>query len=185
MRRQCLINSPYGHPSSSPTVNTITSFHLTDSLDIFTNTSINRVIHPNLYKAITSHMLSTKKLIRNNKGTLLVWYKSPSEWSSLLHNYAIRTGNTSGAIMTMYELIEGEDSVGEEFHALPEDIWRIVLDELEREGKGKGVWSGHCTKLDRDWNQICIMWAMHYMNRNVSFNTCCSNLFLMLAWSAA
>lgn len=113
------------------------TFHLTDSLDIFTNASINRVIHPNLYKAITSQMLATKKLIRNSKGTLLVWYKSPSEWSSLLHNYAIKTGNTSGAIMTMYELMEGEDSVGEEFHALPEDIWRLVLVELEREGKAR------------------------------------------------
>lgn len=112
-------------------------FYLTDSLDIFTNSSINRTIHPNLYKAITTHMLSTKKLSKSNKGTFLVWYKSPSEWSSLLHNYAVRTGNTSGAILTLYELMEGEESVGEEFHALPEDTWRVVLEELEREGKAR------------------------------------------------
>lgn len=46
------------------------------------------------------------------KSSILVYWRRPSEWSQLIYKFVERTGGI-GSIFTVYDLIEGDDSVKE------------------------------------------------------------------------
>lgn len=114
-------------------------FTLNSSLPVFSNSSIGRRVRGDLFKAIIECMLGRRLLTKHPSiaGDYVVWWRSIEDWSSALYQYAQETGNVGGAIMTVYELVEGEDSVGQVFHGIPEIVWRPVFKALERDGRAK------------------------------------------------
>lgn len=41
----------------------------------------------------------------------------------------------TGSVMTFYELLEGDDTTGTEFHGMDPDIFALAIAELESRGK--------------------------------------------------
>lgn len=47
----------------------------------------------------------------DSKEEIIVWWRKLSDWASLVENWVSANG-LKGSIFTMYELIEGESSIG-------------------------------------------------------------------------
>lgn len=69
-----------------------------------------------------------------NKNRWEVYWHSLEEWGAIIYNYVSEKGFT-GSVMTLYELCEGEDSTGEEFHGLDHGVVVKALKTLEGQGK--------------------------------------------------
>ena len=61
---------------------------------------------------------------------------SPEEWGSLIYAYVKDRGMSNG-VYTLYELTEGSDTVGQEFHGLEKETLIESLKTLERKGKAE------------------------------------------------
>ncbi len=73
----------------------------------------------------------------NRKKTkVLLFWKSPSEWAERLYKHVCDTGQT-GSIVTVYELFMSDESKGQDFHGLPEPMWRRIIAVLEEQGRAK------------------------------------------------
>ncbi|KAK4058195.1 hypothetical protein OIO90_000934 [Microbotryomycetes sp. JL221] len=84
--------------------------------------------------------LSSSK--RNSATAVLVYWRRPEEWATVIYDWIKQTGQTN-SIMTFWELTEGGDLVHlQEFYQLPEPVLRRALDTLVKQGKAqvfKGV----------------------------------------------
>ncbi|EAT45770.1 AAEL002970-PA [Aedes aegypti] len=63
-----------------------------------------------------------------------VYWHTLDEWSSLLHGWAVANGMTN-TVCTLYELVAGDHTVGEEFHGLDQTVLKKALKVLETKGK--------------------------------------------------
>lgn len=119
--------------------------------DPFVNESINRKASPDLIREILNYMAenSIQNYIPNNlhnalldraewqgknSNTCLIYWKNPEEWAGLIYGH-IRDSGQIGSIVTVYELFQGDETVGCQFHGLPELFWGRVLKALQRSGK--------------------------------------------------
>ncbi|KAL9108160.1 MAG: hypothetical protein Q9227_007014 [Pyrenula ochraceoflavens] len=74
--------------------------------------------------------------IGKDKTEYWVWWKRPEEWASLLENWVEGTGQ-KGQILTLYELIEGEDTKSEFFHGMDMEVLQRSLTVLVKRGKAQ------------------------------------------------
>lgn len=94
------------------------------------------------------------------KSSVLILWRRPAEWAELVYKFVERIGGI-GSIFTVYDLIEGDDSIKEgkrwfnidknlrydhilfffflfiEFHGLPENLMKLVIGEMEKSGKAR------------------------------------------------
>ena len=70
----------------------------------------------------------------NNRTTLRILWRSPQELASDIYRWATTSGQL-GSVVTLYELHSGEDSTGQSFSGLDEDLIRRALTILESQGK--------------------------------------------------
>lgn len=70
------------------------------------------------------------------KTKFLILYKSLAEWSALLYTFVDRSGQM-GSVFTVYELLEGDDTINEEFYGMDRALFMRVLEYMEREGRAK------------------------------------------------
>lgn len=68
------------------------------------------------------------------KEKCIVYWNSPEEWASLIYAWVSNTGQIGG-VVTLYEIINSEDTADQEFHQCDEAIIRKALDVLVRQGK--------------------------------------------------
>uniref|UniRef100_UPI00358DEB33 vacuolar protein-sorting-associated protein 25-like n=2 Tax=Myxine glutinosa TaxID=7769 RepID=UPI00358DEB33 len=82
------------------------------------------------------------------KNRCLVLWRRPEEWGNLLYQWVIKVGLTN-TVCTLYELVNGEDTVKEEFHGLEEWLMLRALQCLQDEGKAEvfGVGEGQGVKF--------------------------------------
>lgn len=80
------------------------------------------------------------------KTRFLILYKSLAEWSQLLYAWVDRTGQM-GNVFTLYELLEGEETRGEEFHGMDRELFKKVLKRMEEENRAKIFSATDPTKL--------------------------------------
>ncbi|KAI9804369.1 MAG: hypothetical protein M1833_007176 [Piccolia ochrophora] len=79
------------------------------------------------------------------EGEWWVWWRSVGEWSSLVREWVDRTG-MKNTVLTLYELTEGDATIGTELHGLPPDVLRKALDVLVKRkeaqvfGSEEGGW---------------------------------------------
>ncbi|ETN62997.1 vacuolar protein sorting-associated protein 25 [Anopheles darlingi] len=61
------------------------------------------------------------------------WHTLP-EWATLVHDWAVANGMTN-TVCTLYELVAGDTTVGEEFHGLEQGVFKKILKTLEARGR--------------------------------------------------
>lgn len=67
---------------------------------------------------------------------VFIHWRKPEEWARLVEDYVERTGQ-KGAVMTIYELAEGEATRGSELHGIDADVLRRALGVLVKKGRAQ------------------------------------------------
>jgi len=70
------------------------------------------------------------------RGRLFVWWRSPAEWAALVVAH-VQARGLQGQVCTVYELREGEDTVGAPFHLMAPAAFARVLETLEAQGQAR------------------------------------------------
>ncbi|GAB1315760.1 hypothetical protein MFIFM68171_05970 [Madurella fahalii] len=65
-----------------------------------------------------------------------VYWRTPEEWASLVEGWVEATGQR-GSVLTVYELVEGDGTLGEEFHGLDQELLLKALNVLVKRGKAQ------------------------------------------------
>lgn len=71
-------------------------------------------------------------------GEVFVLWHSLEEWASKLQDSIEVTGQR-GAVLTAYEMTEGEQSRGREWEGMPAEVFRRVVDVLVRRGRAATI----------------------------------------------
>uniref|UniRef100_A0AAQ4QMV2 Vacuolar protein-sorting-associated protein 25 n=1 Tax=Gasterosteus aculeatus aculeatus TaxID=481459 RepID=A0AAQ4QMV2_GASAC len=108
-----------------------------------------RVQHTSLYlffPLLLSNLSGNLEWLDKNKSRCLVMWRRPEEWGKLIHQWVSKNGMVN-SVFTLYELSNGDDTEGEEFHGLEDWMLLRSLQALQTDGKaeiiimddGKGV----------------------------------------------
>ena len=105
---------------------------------VFTNPKISRSLDSSfillLYHELVKRNLAEWKKDSKNS-VLFLYYKTPDEWATILYQYIIDTGQTN-SVLTLFELLQGDDTLNQEFHGLDSDFFKSkILDVLVKSGK--------------------------------------------------
>ncbi|KAI1814279.1 ESCRT-II complex, vps25 subunit [Poronia punctata] len=65
-----------------------------------------------------------------------IYWKTPEEWAALIEAWVDDTAQ-KGTVLTLYELSEGEDTIGTEFHGLDLELLQKALQVLVKRGKAQ------------------------------------------------
>lgn len=125
---------------------------------LFTNTTLSRSLSLRDAKALLSWMASAeggnraeffssagggrgKKGDEGEAGRVWIYWRRPEEWAALLEEWVERTGQR-GVVLTLYEIVEGEASVREEFQGMDVELLRVSLGVCVKRGKAQVFSSG-------------------------------------------
>ncbi|KAI1741640.1 ESCRT-II complex subunit-domain-containing protein [Xylaria scruposa] len=65
-----------------------------------------------------------------------VYWRTPEEWAALVETWVDETAQ-KGTVLTLYELSQGEDTVGTEFHGLDPELLQKALQVLVKRNKAQ------------------------------------------------
>ncbi|CAK4032369.1 Hypothetical predicted protein [Lecanosticta acicola] len=110
--------------------------------DLFQNTSIKRSLKPNDIRAVLEYMSQSGRTVdfipsasrSEQSNTCWVYWRSIGEWADTIYGWVDDTGQ-KGAVLTVYELREGEGVIGREWEGVEEEFLRKVLNVLVKRGK--------------------------------------------------
>ncbi|CAG9580917.1 unnamed protein product [Danaus chrysippus] len=113
---------------------------------LFNNTAIDRRLSPEGVLTVLEDMAKSGKAapIDKSKNVWEVYWHSLDEWGNMIYNWASSNG-LNNTVCTLYELREGDNTVGEEFHGLDMNILIKALKALSSNGK--------CELIEFDDNQ--------------------------------
>uniref|UniRef100_T1JMR6 Vacuolar protein-sorting-associated protein 25 n=1 Tax=Strigamia maritima TaxID=126957 RepID=T1JMR6_STRMM len=74
--------------------------------------------------------------IDKQKKRCYVYWRTPSEWGKQIYDWVSANGMT-GTVCTLYELCNGDDTQGEEFHGINSSVLMKALKILEAERKAE------------------------------------------------
>ncbi|KAF6019902.1 VPS25 [Bugula neritina] len=105
---------------------------------LFNNKSIQRKLATEHIVGILN-VLSKKghvEWLDTNKKSCIIMWRTPEEWGKLIYDWAKSFG-LMNTVCTLYELTNGEDSAGQEFHGI--ENWLLVraLKTLQSSGKAE------------------------------------------------
>ena len=107
--------------------------------DIFHNQEINRKLSVDGIHMVLEELRKRGNLewkdAKVKKECLIMW-RSPEEWGKLIYKY-ITTNSMTNTVCTLYELTNGEDTEGQEFHGMENWLLLRALKTLESEGKAE------------------------------------------------
>ena len=103
--------------------------------EIFENTAINRKLSEKDRVEILNYMVSKGNgdWVDETKSRCLVFWYSLDEWAKLVYDWATTYGQV-GNVFTLYDLVEGEETVGSEFHGLDKHVFYRVIAALQKRG---------------------------------------------------
>ncbi|PTB68957.1 ESCRT-II complex, vps25 subunit [Trichoderma citrinoviride] len=67
---------------------------------------------------------------------VLLYWRKPEEWAALVEAYVDETAQ-KGSVLTVYELTEGENTRGTEFHGMDNQVLMKALNILVKQGKAQ------------------------------------------------
>ncbi|KAJ5149707.1 hypothetical protein N7448_001285 [Penicillium atrosanguineum] len=70
------------------------------------------------------------------KSTAWIWWRRPEEWADTIADWVEGTGQR-GVILTVYELVQGDGTVSQEFHGMDNDAMLKALNVLVKRGKAQ------------------------------------------------
>ncbi|KAJ5476431.1 hypothetical protein N7475_002160 [Penicillium sp. IBT 31633x] len=65
-----------------------------------------------------------------------IWWRRPEEWADVLVEWVEGTGQR-GSVLTVYELINGDAAMSQEFHGMDTDVMLRSLNVLVKRGKAQ------------------------------------------------
>ncbi|KAJ5393618.1 uncharacterized protein N7487_011259 [Penicillium crustosum] len=65
-----------------------------------------------------------------------IWWRRPEEWADILVEWVESTGQR-GSVLTVYELIQGEGAMSQEFHGMDTDVMLRSLNVLVKRGRAQ------------------------------------------------
>ena len=82
------------------------------------------------------------------KSEAWIWWHTPEEWGNLIAGWVDETGQ-KGVVLTLYEIVEGEGSVGQDFHGLEARVLQRSLQTLVKKGRAQvfGAEGGEGVKI--------------------------------------
>lgn len=69
-------------------------------------------------------------------GTTWVYWKRPEEWAEVIVGWVEDTGQKN-TVLTLYELMNGEMTVGQDFHGMDAELFHRSLAVLVKRGKAQ------------------------------------------------
>lgn len=134
---------------TSVDMNNDPSTTINDQSELFYNAKINRRLNLDFITEIFHHMISNyvadwyNEDVLNNyqrksnlKNAVVIYWKTPEEWASLILQYVENTGN-SGNILTLFELTLSELVSGQEFFGLHPFILHKALLVLVQQNRAQ------------------------------------------------
>ncbi|RFU74135.1 vacuolar -sorting-associated [Trichoderma arundinaceum] len=67
---------------------------------------------------------------------VFLYWRKPEEWAALIEAFVDETAQ-KGSVLTVYELIEGENTRGTEFHGMDNEVLMKALNVLVKRGKAQ------------------------------------------------
>ncbi|RMZ82778.1 hypothetical protein DV738_g1491, partial [Chaetothyriales sp. CBS 135597] len=119
------------------------SLNLASALDtpLFHNTAIRKRVSLQHAKDIIDFMSSPDGDARAewrgpDKTAAWIWWRTPDEWAELISTWVDETGQKN-VVLTLYELVEGEATVSQDFHGLEKPILQRSLATLVKKGRAQ------------------------------------------------
>ncbi|EEP80966.1 conserved hypothetical protein [Uncinocarpus reesii 1704] len=70
------------------------------------------------------------------KSAAWIWWRRPEEWAGVIADWVEETAQKN-TVLTLYELIEGEATISQEFHGMDPDVLQKSLHTLVKRGKAQ------------------------------------------------
>jgi len=108
---------------------------------LFYNAALKKRLSLKDAKAVVDYMASKEgderaEWLGPEKGAAWIWWRKPEEWASLIAAWVDETGQ-KGAVLTLYELVQGETTEKQEFYGLDMQVLRKSLQTLVKKGKAQ------------------------------------------------
>ncbi|XP_069809444.1 vacuolar protein-sorting-associated protein 25 [Dendropsophus ebraccatus] len=105
---------------------------------LFNNKKIQRKLSLESVQVVLEELRKKGNLewLDKNKTRFLIMWRRPDEWGKVIYQWVSKNGMTN-SVFTLYELISGDDTEGEEFHGLDEAMLLRSLEALQIEHKAE------------------------------------------------
>ncbi|RMZ92066.1 hypothetical protein DV736_g693, partial [Chaetothyriales sp. CBS 134916] len=121
----------------------IYSLTLVSALDtaLFHNAAIHKRLSLQHAKDIINFMASADGHGRAewrgpDKATAWIWWRTPDEWAELISGWVDESGQKN-VVLTLYELVEGEATIGQDFYGLDKHVLQRSLATLANKGRAQ------------------------------------------------
>ncbi|KAI7261973.1 hypothetical protein KC345_g9603 [Hortaea werneckii] len=114
--------------------------------DLFSNASIHRSLKPADIRMVLDHMSRPENGPRvewiapaargEQSASCWVYWKTPTEWADAIYGWVDETGQ-KGAVLTVYELREGDAVRSQAWRDMDEELLRKALGVLVKRGKAQ------------------------------------------------
>ncbi|XP_058460561.1 vacuolar protein-sorting-associated protein 25 [Malaya genurostris] len=110
--------------------------NINEDSELFENKSISRKLSPEGRLWVMEELSKSGNAspVDKRKQQWEVYWHTLEEWSALVYDWVVANGMTN-TVCTIYELVSGDTSIGEEFHSLDQEVFKKVLKLLEARGK--------------------------------------------------
>lgn len=109
---------------------------LNEKTPLFNNESIHRNLRPEGRLVILEHLERLKNAAPCDLGRQQweIYWHPLEEWATMIHSWALNNGMTN-TVCTLFEMTEGDTSLGQEWHGLDRAVFVKALKVLERQEK--------------------------------------------------
>ncbi|KAG8226091.1 hypothetical protein J437_LFUL006398 [Ladona fulva] len=102
---------------------------------LFNNAKINRILFDIFHEFAEPLFICKSGLSFYNNRWYIYWH-TPEEWGSMIYEW-IQSNGMVNTVCTLYELVSGDNTVGEEFYGLDVDLLLKALRTLEHKKKAE------------------------------------------------
>ncbi|KAJ2663297.1 hypothetical protein IWW48_001399 [Coemansia sp. RSA 1200] len=107
---------------------------------LFSNRGIHRSLRVDVLREIVEELVRQGNASwmgpKNTRDACLVFWRKPEAWATVIHQWAADAGMLN-TVLTFFEIANGDDTVGQEFHGIDPATLRRALDVLQSQGKAQ------------------------------------------------
>ena len=109
--------------------------------DLFKNEQLKKKLYADDIRKVIEFMVSPDgqqraEWVTSNKASAWIYWRRPEEWANSIAAWVDDTGQ-KGSVLTLYEIVEGEASEGQEFHGMDMTVLRKGLAVLTKQSKAQ------------------------------------------------